>query len=78
MQCFRKSLCSRPTLNLVGDVDDVHRVGGRSLHAEGQQFADEPDSRDARTGFFMFGFGSVLKNRRFGFLCRSVVKYKNV
>jgi len=22
------------------------------------------------------GFGSALKNRRFGFLCRSVVKYK--
>ena len=24
------------------------------------------------------GFSSVLKNRQFGFLCRSVVKYKNV
>jgi len=32
-------------------------------------------TRDVQNGFFKFG--SVLKNRQFGFLCRSVVKYKN-
>jgi len=44
--------------------------------------------RDVRNGFFKFGSvlrktaglvlvsGSVLKNRRFGFLCGLVVKYK--
>jgi len=34
---------------------------------------DKHTDRDVRNVFFKFS--SVLKNRRFGFLCRSVVKY---